>query len=533
MSLKLNSIQLDILKRHVGPFVICFFTIMFLLLMQFLILHIDKLVGKGLPLTVILELIVTNLAYMVVLAAPMSVLVGSLMAFGRYAEYNELSSLMAAGINPIRLMNPVIVASVLLSFTLIWFSNNVLPDANQRARSLFIDIRMKKPGFDLKENVFYDGIDGYRFLVKKISSETDSLYDVTIFQTASRNRNKAIIRADKGMLQSAGRQTLTLNLYNGSILRFLPSQQSRTQTYEKTNYDRYRIRFDLSEFTFSRSNPDRRQRSDRTMTSQAMLAVVDSLRQEIEQEKDRYAKKIDRIFEKIDTDSIDQVNATVSGHDSVSDKHALQGRGNKHSGASGNDNNRGNLFARQKADSKNTATQTDTAIPRSDTSAVQTASPTRDDYYAIELLSSISEQRSLISTSLTSLRDIRSNYENLSSGTEWRRSRIAQFLVEVHKKVSIPIACIVFVLLGAPLGMYARKGNLGYAAVISAGLLTFYWISIIQGEKLADRLFISPAMGMWFSNAILGLAGIMMTVYITTPVRQWLRRPKTPKRAQD
>jgi lipopolysaccharide export system permease protein len=151
----------------------------------------------------------------------------------------------------------------------------------------------------------------------------------------------------------------------------------------------------------------------------------------------------------------------------------------------------------------------------------------------MQLLPKQNQQRRIISTSLTSLRDIRSSYENLSSGTEWRRSRIAQFLVEVHKKVSIPIACIVFVLLGAPLGMYARKGNLGYAAVISAGLLTFYWISVIQGEKLADRLFISPATGMWFSNVILGIAGIMMTVYITTPVRQWLRRPKTPKRAQD
>jgi lipopolysaccharide export system permease protein len=89
-------------------------------------------------------------------------------------------------------------------------------------------------------------------------------------------------------------------------------------------------------------------------------------------------------------------------------------------------------------------------------------------------------------------------------------------MVEIHKKFSIPIACIIFVLLGAPIGMYTRKGNLGYAALIGTVFLTFYWISIIQGEKLADRLYISPFVGMWFSNILLGLIGTYMIIKICT-----------------
>ncbi len=155
---------------------------MFLLLMQFLILNIDKLIGKDIPLLIIIELVATNLAYMVVLAAPMAVLIATLMAFGKFSELNELTALRASGINPIKIIQPVLIAAFILGLTLIWFSNNVLPEANSKARSLFLDIRLKKPGFDLKPNVFYDGIEGYTFLVREIDNDTDSLYNVTLFQ---------------------------------------------------------------------------------------------------------------------------------------------------------------------------------------------------------------------------------------------------------------------------------------------------------------------------------------------------------------
>ncbi|WP_372638995.1 LptF/LptG family permease, partial [Fodinibius sp.] len=241
-----NKLQLDVLKRHAGPFVFCFLTLMFLLLMQFLILYIDMLVGKGLPLGIIVELIITNLASMVVLAMPMAVLVACLMAFGKITELNELAALKAAGINPIHLVKPVLVAGVLLSVFLAWFSNDVLPDANQRARSLFIDIRLKKPGFDLKPGEFYDGIDGYTFLVQDMTDESDTLRDVTVYQQPNRNRKEAFIKAQKGRLESEHQgQTMNLYLHNGSILRFLDRRKEgkKITVLEETDFNRYRISF--------------------------------------------------------------------------------------------------------------------------------------------------------------------------------------------------------------------------------------------------------------------------------------------------
>src|SRR5690554_182539 len=137
MNDRFNKLQTDLLKRHLGPFLFCFFTLMFLLLMQFLILHIDKLIGKDIPLNIVIELIFTNLAYMVVLAAPMAVLVATLMAFGKFSELNELTALRASGINPFTIIRPVLFASIILCIFLAWFSNNVLPEANHKARSLF------------------------------------------------------------------------------------------------------------------------------------------------------------------------------------------------------------------------------------------------------------------------------------------------------------------------------------------------------------------------------------------------------------
>lgn len=474
-----NRLQLDILKRHLGPFIFCFFTLMFLLLMQFLILYIDLLVGKGLPLGVILELIVTNLASMVVLAVPMAILVACLMAYGKFTELNELTAIRAAGVNPFHVISPVLSAAVLLSVFLIWFSNDVLPDANQRARSLFIDIRLKKPGFDLKENEFYEGIEDYTFLVKEITNESDSLRDVTIYQHSSQKRQEAYIKAQKGRLESAQNgQTLTLYLKEGSVLRNL-DRRNTGQTFdvfEKTKFDRYRISFDLSELAFSRSNPSDRSRNDRTMSTQAMMSVVDSLDRQIQEKKQSIIdneKYIVPVAPDPDTARRKNIYPIRPKPDSVSEK------------------------------------------------------PYDSHFLALQHLKTKSEQKKLHRIALRSLRNYKSFVENVITDTEWRVDKIAQYLVEIHKKFSIPIACIIFVLLGAPIGMYTKKGNLGYAALIGTVFLTFYWISIIQGEKLADRLFITPFTGMWFSNILLGIIGIIMVIHLCTPYqfsKLWTQR---------
>lgn len=438
--------------------------------MQFLMLHVDKLIGKDIPLLIIIELISTNLAYMVVLAAPMAVLVATLMAFGRFSELNELTALRASGVNTISIIKPILIASLGLFMFLTWFSNDVLPEANNKARSLFIDIRLKKPGFELQPNIFYDGIEGYTFLVKHIDSETDSLYDITLFQEPGNKRNRAFTRAESGFLKSEGQQGLTLILNNGETLRYTDrSRGTGSQNIEKTAFSRYKMTFDLSNLEFNRSDPNGRSRSDRTMSTQAMGVVVDTLRAEI----------IDYYSTASESNSLKNLNPKITNTD-------------------GNQRPR-SIFVSSAKDSN---------------SEVEKAFNSK--YFLLNQVAERDRQKRLINVSRDRIENHRSSFETATSNVIWRTKRANRFLVEIHKKFSIPFACVVFVLLGAPLGIMTKRGNLGHAAIISTVILTIYWISIIQGEKLADRLFISPFVGMWSFNIVFSIVGTMMIVYLST-----------------
>jgi len=87
-----------------------------------------------------------------------------------------------------------------------------------------------------------------------------------------------------------------------------------------------------------------------------------------------------------------------------------------------------------------------------------------------------------------------------------------KFEVEIQKKYAIPFACIVFVFIGAPLGIMARRGTFGAGASLSLGFFLLYWTSLIQGERLADRGFLDPWLAMWMANIVLGLLGLYLTV---------------------
>jgi lipopolysaccharide export system permease protein len=480
-----GSIERDLLKRHAGPFIFCFVTIMFLLLMQFLIQFMDHLIGKGIPLIVILELIMVNLAYMVVLAIPMTILAASLMAYGKFSEQNEYTAVRAAGVHPFRIMRPSLIMALVFTVFLGWFSNEVLPEANYKARALFLDIRMKKPGFDLQENIFYEGISGYTFLVRKMPADSDSLYDVTLFQNPEQGRDRAVIKARRGFLESDERHmSLTLHLYDGTIMRYIQrSRSSANMIHEETAFDSYRITFDLSDLTFSRTNPEDRRRDGRSMRAQAMLAVVDSLRSDIDREIRQFKHSLHQSH--ITLYREDDIEPPSPSSDPESDYMAVY---DGHSEA------------------------VESAVARRGRSLDL---PPADDlpYKALGLLSTMQDQREVVLRATTHLRNTQASADNLINNLSWREERIARFMVEVHKKVSIPFGCILFAMIGAPLGLLVRKGHMGIHAIISTVLFT-YWISIIQGEKLADRMFISPFMGMWFGNITIAAAGLIFMYFV-------------------
>jgi len=85
-----------------------------------------------------------------------------------------------------------------------------------------------------------------------------------------------------------------------------------------------------------------------------------------------------------------------------------------------------------------------------------------------------------------------------------------KFLVEIHKKFTLAVACILFTLVGAPLGILVRKGGITIASALSIAFFLIYYILLIWGEQLADRALLDPAIGSWMPNIVLFIVGIII-----------------------
>jgi lipopolysaccharide export system permease protein len=468
----LRRLHWVILRRLPGPFFGWLGTLMFLLLMQFLIRWLPEIAGKGLPLFVIIELIAYNLAYMVVLAVPMSVLLAALMAFGGLAESKYYTVIKSTGISFGQIVWPTLVLATVLMGGMLYFNNVMLPEANYRARQLWSDIRGKRPGFELQPGVFYDGVEDYSILVQDRPSGTNTLIGVTIYDYTQGRSRQAVIKAERGVIEShANGARLTLTLRNGVMHRPLPPDaNNRAERYERLTFDRHRIQFTLSDAVFRRSEPGETSRSTRTTRTPQLLDTLDSLKA---QRRSEYR--------------------------------ALRHRVRK------------DLFRNSSDTTRPDSAASPAPLPPTHSSAYLALSGLDPD-----------RRRSVVNRTTQQARGIQSAIQNARRDTKWKSQRIRSYQVELYKKFSIALACLVFMVVGAPLGLALRRGGLATIGAIALGIFMFYWITLVQGEKLSERGFFPPWFGMWIANLIMSGAGLWLIVYVvldlgaTPPLRRRL-----------
>ena len=171
-----------ILKSFIGPFVITFFIAFFVLMMQGLWKYLDDLVGKGLDFITICQFLWYACASLLMLAMPIAILISSIMTFGNLGESFELVAIKSSGVSLLRFMRPLIWMSVLLCGITFLFANYVIPYANLKFTTLYSDIYVKKPAFDLKEGVFFTHIPNYAIKIGKKDSDGRTIHNVIIFE---------------------------------------------------------------------------------------------------------------------------------------------------------------------------------------------------------------------------------------------------------------------------------------------------------------------------------------------------------------
>jgi len=388
----------------------------------------DRLVGKGLSAWVIFQLIVYNLAWMVVLVIPMAVLVATLMSFGSMSQNNEITILKATGVSLYKMMTPPLIASFVVALFLVYFNNTIYPDSNHAARLLMEDISRKKPTLSLVPGVFSQEVPNYSILVRDIDQTNNELKQVTIYDYSNLPKLNIVTASSGKIYFSQNQKKLIMDLKNGEIHE---SNNTDKDSYRKLRFERHKIAMPAEQFSFEQSTLGG-PRGDRELGAPQMLVLVDSL------------NKIRNNFLK---DYYSKINLML--------------------------------------DNRNLTT-------------AQSAANSNDQYVYLKSQQKIRADENNIMDIL-----VRLDYNDKEQDRYW---------VEIHKKYSLPFACIVFVLIGAPLGTMMRKGGFGMAAGMSLVFFLIYWACLIGGEKLADRGLLSPFLGMWVANFILGIFGILLTI---------------------
>ena len=417
-----------ILKNIIGPFLFGTSIVVFVFLMQFMIVQLEKLVGKGLDYSVILQLILLNVPWMLTLAAPMGVLFGSLMTFGNLAANHEITIVKASGGSLIRMMRSHIIFAIFLTIFMFWFNNNVLPESNHMSKVLLNDIKKKKPTFILESGRFTSELEGFTILPRRVDSLSGRMYQVTIYDE-SKPRQKNIISAKEGDLSFNQDYTkIILKLFNGQIHQSIYRSQ---KDYKIIDFDEYLISMDADGFVFERSGEDGLSRGQRELNVTAMIQIRDESIQKMK-------------------DNISKISEEVESHLDY-------------------------LFL-GKTDLEN-----EDAVNNAD------------------------KRLNFLKNSIRSETFKAKSFKTKSN----------QYNVEIQKKFTIPLACLIFVFVGGPLGVITKGGNFGVSAAISLGFYIIYWLFLIGGEKLADRGFLSPVLSMWSGNFILLIAGLLLSYRVS------------------
>lgn len=482
-----------ILKEHFAPLAFALSALTSLLLLNYVAKQFGQLVGKGLDWKVIAEFLLLSVPFTVAMTLPMAVLVATLHAFSRMASENEITAFKASGISMPRLMVPVIVAASLLTVTMVWFNDRVLPAANHRLTTLSNDIARKKPTFALKEQVINEVSLGRVFLSTSRLFGTNQMRDVTIYDMSD-PATRTTIRADSGLLElSANREDLLLTLYHGSWTVLKPDDPTRLErVFFHTDLLKVRgVANSLERDTLARGD-----KNDREMTIC-----------ELQRQVARLAKARDSAYRAIgemDPGVAKTVHtrAVSGGLGGVYCRHFSGLHVVKTASAA----------EVQQPVQQPVQQAVQPPVPQPVPQPAQQPAPQPVQQPAPPAAAS-AQERMLVPLQPPSLTPgaRAAQAEQLKLQFRLDQNAIDGDQVEIEKKFAIAAACVIFVLLGAPIALRFPRGGIGLTIGVSLGVFALYYVGLTAGETLARGNLISPFWAMWSGNFIFLIIGLFLT----------------------
>lgn len=445
-----------VITQFIGPFILTFCIALFVLVMQFLWKYVDDLVGKGISPWVLAELLFYASSRFVPLALPLAVLLASIMTMGSFGEHLEITATKAAGISLLRFMRPLFFTSVVIGISALFFSNYLLPLTNLKFSSLLYDIRHLKPSVALKPGIFYSGIEGYAIRAENKSEDGDNLYGITVFDHSSGQGSDHVIVAKEGkIIQDEKKLVLTLSLKNGKQYKEIAPKSADSNSYQmyRSAFSTYEKRFDLSQFKLSRTDENYFRDLKQMLSLGQLVEQKDTVEIERKNLKTQLRDYMKPYF-----------NFYKFGLDTL-----------KHSTTSVQNSTFDDLVKKQ---------------PKQVREAI--------------LESAIGNARSIKNYTTVTISQLRAKDRSTN-----------EIMIEIYRKFTLSVACVVLFFVGAPLGSIIRKGGLGWPLFYAVLFFILYHVSSMIGEKLGEREILTIFTGMWLSTFILLPIGLFLTLKAT------------------
>lgn len=465
-----------LLKSFVGPFLAILAIVTFILVLQFLWLYIDELVGKGLELKVILEFLMWGSCQTLPLAIPLATLLSSMMTLGQMGEQFELTAIKASGISLLRVLIPMIIVAVLISIGAFFITDRLVPYSINQIYTMRDDIGRTKSEIKIPTGTFYDGIEGYILRVEDRDKNTGMMYRIQVYDHTVGKGNTRITVADSGMIKmSKSKDYLTFHLYDGTNYQEDNKRKYRDTTLalQRVHFQRQDLVIPLENYAFHHSDSARYGEQVRSMSLKNLRHGHDSLSLLVEEGVEKRIKEFS---------SQSQINYRTQLDTSWKEK-----------------------------------AKAPMAVPKE-----KGWKTLKEKHRAYENASGAAKQFENLLNSQTMEAY---NYTNLIRRTD----------VEIWKKYATALACLLLFFIGAPVGAILKKGGLGTPAIISLLFFVLYWVVDITGERLGSNGTVTPFVGKFISAFVLAPIGGFLTIkavqdksiFNIDGLKIWIRKAKS------
>jgi len=488
----MKKIDKLILGSFIGPFILTFLVVDFILLTQYMLKYFDEFVGKDLGFWVFAEMIAYFCINMSTIAFPLAVLLSSLMTFGNLGEHSELVALKSSGISLIRIMRPIFVFVLILCTAVFYSNDKIVPKANLKAYSLLYDIRQTKPGLDIREGIFYNGIPGYSIKVNEKLKDDKTLKDIIIYNHSNGVGNKEIILADSGLMYTfLNERYLMLELYDGNWYKEedAKSGTQKSAPFNRNNFEKSELIFSLASFDFKKTKEELFSTNRLMRTIDQLKADVDSFQVDLDYTRYRYFlddRTAFSFFEREHDLVPPEVVEAKNYHDSLRFLNQFDTLGPEE--------------ARQ---AKKLELAKD--LGRKNWEAVQLSDSAKAaiDFAVDSLLQQKILPEKVIEKALLQSRNQVKKYESNWWNIYQINRNKNKYNIEKFKKFSLAFTCVVMFLIGAPLGAIIKKGGLGLPTLISVSFFILFYVFSMWGEKYSKDDILEPIQGVWLANTIL------------------------------